>query len=119
MWIHVRTITYFCFIEKLSEAHNRLETFGIVAQEFSGSRFQGDNCDISVVPSTKRRTTNLKQIKMAVGELYLSLAFLQKYQVLFKNLENPYYRHMVTNIKCNIYILQLPSTIFSLRTEIA
>lgn len=90
MWIHTHTITYFCFIEKLSEAHNRVATFGIVAQQVSGSRVQGDNCDISVVPPTKRRRTNLKQIKMAVGELYLSLAFLQKYQVLFKNLENPY-----------------------------
>uniref|UniRef100_A0A671KH29 SPX domain-containing protein n=1 Tax=Sinocyclocheilus anshuiensis TaxID=1608454 RepID=A0A671KH29_9TELE len=71
------------FSEKLSEAHNRLATLGIVAQEVSGSKVQGENCGISVVPPTKRRRTNLKQIKIAVGELYLSLAFLQKYQVLY------------------------------------
>ncbi|RXN22632.1 xenotropic and polytropic retrovirus receptor 1 [Labeo rohita] len=68
------------YSEKLSEAHNRLATFGIVAPEVCDSKAQGDNRVISVFPPTKRRSTNLKQIKMAVGELYLSLAFLQKYQ---------------------------------------
>ncbi|XP_077087159.1 xenotropic and polytropic retrovirus receptor 1 homolog, partial [Siphateles boraxobius] len=68
------------YSEKLSEAHNRLDIFGIVAQDVSGSKVQGDNCVIRTSSPIKRKNTNIKQIKMAVCELYLSLAFLQKYQ---------------------------------------
>lgn len=64
-------------LDKLAEAHSRLETFGVVAREVSGSEVRGDIRHTNV----KRRTANIKHIKMAVGELYLSLAFLQKYQV--------------------------------------
>lgn len=88
MWIHIYTITY-CITEKLSEAHNRLATFGIVAQDVSGSN-QGDNRIIRISAPIKRKNTSIKQIKMAVCELYLSLAFLQKYQVVFRNLEDFY-----------------------------
>jgi len=73
---------HFFITEKLSEAHNRLETFGIVAQDVSGSKVQENNCVIRTSSPIKRKNTNIKQIKMAVCELYLSLAFLQKYQVV-------------------------------------
>lgn len=63
--------------ERLSEAHSRLATFKIKAREVSGSEVRGDIRRSDV----KSRTDNIKHIKMAVGELYLSLAFLQKYQV--------------------------------------
>lgn len=70
--------------EKLSEARWRLSTFGIVALDGS----EAGVSETGHVPvSTKsyshlhRKKRELHKLKMAVGELYMSLTFLQSYQV--------------------------------------
>lgn len=71
------------FSEKLSEAKWRLSTFGIVALDGSGAGVGGS--EHVPVPEAyrhlQRKKAKLHKLKMAVGEFYLSLAFLQSYQV--------------------------------------
>lgn len=74
----------FFFPEKLTEAHRWLVKFGILALDGSGQELGGDGC-VTVHSEAYRhlcwKKTELHKLKMAVGELYLSLVFLQSYQV--------------------------------------
>lgn len=72
------------FSEKLSEAKWRLSTLGIVALDGSGVGM-GESGHVPVSSEAyrhlQRKKTELHKLKMAVGDFYLSLAFLQSYQV--------------------------------------
>ncbi|XP_034155262.1 xenotropic and polytropic retrovirus receptor 1 homolog [Pangasianodon hypophthalmus] len=73
------------FSEKLSEAKWRLSTFGIVALDGSGAGAGGSGhvpVSSEAYRHLQRKKTELHKLKMAVGEFYLSLAFLQSYQEL-------------------------------------
>ncbi|KAI5088200.1 xenotropic and polytropic retrovirus receptor 1, partial [Silurus meridionalis] len=82
--VELKKVNHF-YSEKISEAKWRLSTFGIVAVEGSG----GDVCGSRHVPVSseayrcvQRKKSELRKLKKAVGEFYLSLAFLQSYQEL-------------------------------------
>ncbi|KAI4880027.1 hypothetical protein NFI96_018968 [Prochilodus magdalenae] len=70
------------YADKLTEASRKLASFGIIALD--GAR-GGDGC-VTVYSKayrhTHRKKTELRKLKMAVGELYLSLVLLQNYQEL-------------------------------------
>lgn len=70
--------------EKLSEAKWRLSTFGIIALEGSGAGVGGSGhipVSSEAYEHLQRKKTDLHKLKTAVTEFYLSLAFLQSYQV--------------------------------------
>ncbi|XP_017307517.1 xenotropic and polytropic retrovirus receptor 1 homolog [Ictalurus punctatus] len=73
------------YSEKLSEAKWRLSTLGIVALDGSGVGM-GESGHVPVSSEAyrhlQRKKTELHKLKMAVGDFYLSLAFLQSYQEL-------------------------------------
>ncbi|XP_060739217.1 solute carrier family 53 member 1-like [Tachysurus vachellii] len=73
------------FSEMLSEAKWRLSTFGIVALDGSEAGVSGTG-HVPVSSKTyrylQRKKSELHKLKMAVGEFYMSLAFLQSYQEL-------------------------------------
>ncbi|XP_072521410.1 xenotropic and polytropic retrovirus receptor 1 homolog [Salminus brasiliensis] len=73
------------YSEKLKEGKQKLVLFGIVALDSSGQEMGGDKCVEVHSPAygpMLRKNTELRKLKMAVGEVYLSLAFLQSYQEL-------------------------------------
>lgn len=70
--------------EKLSEAKWRLSTFGIVAVDGSEASVGGsEHVPVSskAYRHVQRKKSELRKVKMAVRDFYLSLAFLQRYQV--------------------------------------
>ncbi|XP_066511059.1 solute carrier family 53 member 1-like [Hoplias malabaricus] len=73
------------YSEKFKEANRRLASFGIIALDGSEQGLGGDG-NITVHSMSYRfphRTkTELNKLKMAVGELYLSLVFLHSFQEL-------------------------------------
>lgn len=72
------------FSEKLSEAKWRLSTFGIVALDDLGAGVGGSGhvpISSEAYRHLQKKKTELHKLKMAVGDFYLSLAFLQSYQV--------------------------------------
>ncbi|KAL6465345.1 hypothetical protein MHYP_G00254780 [Metynnis hypsauchen] len=73
------------YTEKLTEANRRLASFGLIALDGSGQGQGGDGCvtaSSKTYKHTQRKKTELCKLKMAVGELYLGLVFLQSYQEL-------------------------------------
>uniref|UniRef100_A0A3B4D7G5 XK-related protein n=1 Tax=Pygocentrus nattereri TaxID=42514 RepID=A0A3B4D7G5_PYGNA len=73
------------YSEKLTEANRRLASFGLIALDGSGQGQGGDGCvtaNSKAYKRTQRKKTELCKLKMAVGELYLGLVFLQSYQEL-------------------------------------
>ncbi|XP_076854615.1 xenotropic and polytropic retrovirus receptor 1 homolog [Brachyhypopomus gauderio] len=68
------------YSEKLSQAHEEMVSFGIIAIDGSAPRLPDIHSEAQ--RHSYRKRTELRKLKMAVGELYLSLAFLQSYQEL-------------------------------------
>lgn len=70
--------------EKLSKAKWKLSTFGIVSLDGSGAGVD-ESGHVPVSPESytqlQGKKTEIHKLKMAVGDLYLSLALLQSYQV--------------------------------------
>ncbi|XP_026858836.2 xenotropic and polytropic retrovirus receptor 1 homolog [Electrophorus electricus] len=76
-------VNLFCS-EKLSEACEKMASFGIIAHDGSVPGLVGGYVIVhsEAQRHMNRKKTELRKLKMAVGELYLSLAFLQSYQEL-------------------------------------
>ncbi|XP_053336509.1 xenotropic and polytropic retrovirus receptor 1-like [Clarias gariepinus] len=73
------------YLEKLSKAKWKLSTFGIVSLDGSGAGVD-ESGHVPVSPESytqlQGKKTEIYKLKMAVGDLYLSLALLQSYQEL-------------------------------------
>ncbi|XP_062874372.1 xenotropic and polytropic retrovirus receptor 1 homolog [Trichomycterus rosablanca] len=70
------------FSEKLTEANKRLAVFGIIAPDGYEAGTEHVLVHSDTHRNLQRKKTKVQKLKMAVGELYLSLAFLQSYQEL-------------------------------------
>uniref|UniRef100_A0A8B9J885 SPX domain-containing protein n=1 Tax=Astyanax mexicanus TaxID=7994 RepID=A0A8B9J885_ASTMX len=71
------------YSEKLTEANRRLVLFGIIALDSSAQEIGGDNyanLHLHAYKPTLRKKSELHKLKTAVGDVYLSLVFLQSYQ---------------------------------------